>query len=105
MTMTAEPDYEPRSLARSEETKRRHRQTLAERTAARVENVEFLLSWQATVWEIPGRVGHASPAALEKFLYRQGRGDLVAEMRRRDPLTMNRYARKVVTGDLYEEAA
>jgi hypothetical protein len=90
--MSAQPQERVQQGARSEDTKRRHAETLRKRAEAQVENVSFLLSWNSTpVWEIPGRVGHASPAALEKFLYRQDRGDLVAELRRRDPLTMNRY--------------
>ncbi|MHA7284836.1 hypothetical protein ACX80I_01010 [Arthrobacter sp. MDT3-44] len=88
--MSAQPQERVQHGTRSEETKRRHAETLQQRAAIQIENIEFLLSWGTAVWEIPSRVGHSSPIALEKFLYRQGRADLVAELRRRDPLTMNR---------------
>jgi hypothetical protein len=88
--MTAQPQERIQQGSRSSETKRRHSETLKQRAEAQIENVSYLLSWGSPVWEIPGRVGHASPEALERFLRRQGRPDLVMELRRLDPITMKR---------------
>lgn len=93
--MTAQPQERIQQGTRSPETKRRHAETLKQRAEAQIENVAFLLSWGTPVWEIPGRVGHASPEALERFLRRKGRADLVRSLRQTDPLTMNRYRGEV----------
>lgn len=51
-----------------------------ERVAARLEDLEFLASWGATRAEAADRAGFPSVGALEKFLSRHRRLDLVAAL-------------------------
>jgi hypothetical protein len=86
VTALSKPEHPGHQAARE-----RCAATKARNAQQRIENVSFLLSWGTPVWEIPARVG-TNLAALERFLYRHDRKDLIAEMRRQDPGTMNQLA-------------
>ncbi|MHA7153968.1 hypothetical protein [Arthrobacter sp. TMN-50] len=91
MTVLTNPEHSPRQ-SRPAEAIRRHKETCDAKAQAHIENIEFLLSWGTPIWEIPQRVNRRTTLAVERFLYRHDRGDLVMEMRRRDPMSMNHVA-------------